>query len=366
MSTHTTASTVLILPGDEHPAALYADAIATHCAGVLPVRVPAGPPDQLRTLAAGASLAVVACTAKPATRFEPLARLRMSCGDIPVLALLPADQPAAANLALSIGADDVLLTAPGYLEQLPLRVRANLRRAAASAVDAARTATLAANLRAAERLNRELAARVDRLEDLAAADPLTSLANRRAFDQQLAQALSAAKRHDLPLTLLMLDIDGLKPCNDALGHAAGDQVLRALADVLRAESRGSDLPARLGGDEFAVLLPHTDPGRAMIVASRILAAFNARVADMQRRLAAASPAIRVVTRGRTRTAQTAAPLPNISIGLADRPKGSTIQPAALLEAADQALYRAKAKGKGRIEPPQSSVQVVTRTSPLAA
>lgn len=362
-----TTSTVLILPGDDHPAALYADAIGTHCSDVRPVRVSASQPETLDSIARDASLAVVSCAGRPSTRFEQLGRLRVIRGDLPVLALLPADQPAAADLALSIGAEDVLLTAPGYLEQLPLRVRANLRRSAASAAETARAAALSADLLRSERLNRELTARLDRLEDLAGTDPLTGLANRRSFDQQFAQTLSAANRHDLPLTLLMLDIDGLKACNDAFGHAAGDGVLRALAEVLKAQSRGSDLPARLGGDEFAVVLPHTDGAQAMIVASRILAAFEARVVEIRNRLAERASAVRVVTRrgGRENPARTAN-LPNLGIGLAERCRGGAVQPTALIEAADAAMYRAKAQGAGRIEPSKPDVRVITRPSPLAA
>ncbi|MBY0261107.1 MAG: diguanylate cyclase, partial [Phycisphaerales bacterium] len=137
--------------------------------------------------------------------------------------------------------------------------------------------------------------------------------------------------------------------------------------VLKAQSRGSDLPARLGGDEFAVVLPHTDGAQAMIVASRILAAFEARVVEIRNRLAERASAVRVVTRrsGRENPARTA-DLPNLGIGLAERCRGGSVQPTALLEAADAALYRAKAQGAGRIEPSKPDVRVITRPSTLAA
>jgi len=90
---------------------------------------------------------------------------------------------------------------------------------------------------------------------LAALDQLTGLYNRRSGEQRLAEEISRAVRHGRPLTLLVLDVDGLKQINDRLGHAAGDLLLRGFADRLQRAIRGSDLAVRIGGDEFMVLLP---------------------------------------------------------------------------------------------------------------
>src|SRR6202050_3228500 len=90
---------------------------------------------------------------------------------------------------------------------------------------------------------------------LAALDQLTGLYNRRSGEQRLAEEISRAVRHARPLTLLVLDVDGLKKINDRLGHAAGDLLLRNFADRLQRAIRGSDLAVRLGGDEFMVILP---------------------------------------------------------------------------------------------------------------
>jgi diguanylate cyclase (GGDEF)-like protein len=90
---------------------------------------------------------------------------------------------------------------------------------------------------------------------LAALDQLTGLYNRRSGEQRLEQEMSRAQRHGRPLTILLLDVDGLKLINDAHGHAAGDLTLRSFADRLQRAIRGSDLGVRLGGDEFMVLLP---------------------------------------------------------------------------------------------------------------
>jgi diguanylate cyclase (GGDEF)-like protein len=90
---------------------------------------------------------------------------------------------------------------------------------------------------------------------LAALDQLTGLYNRRSGEQRLAEEISRAMRHERPLTILLIDLDGLKQINDRLGHAAGDLVLKSFSERLRRAIRGSDLAVRLGGDEFMVLLP---------------------------------------------------------------------------------------------------------------
>jgi diguanylate cyclase (GGDEF)-like protein len=90
---------------------------------------------------------------------------------------------------------------------------------------------------------------------LAALDPLTGLYNRRSGEQRLTEEISRAVRHHRPLTLLLIDLDGLKQTNDQLGHAAGDLVLKLFAERVQKAIRGSDLAVRLGGDEFMALLP---------------------------------------------------------------------------------------------------------------
>jgi diguanylate cyclase (GGDEF)-like protein len=90
---------------------------------------------------------------------------------------------------------------------------------------------------------------------LAALDQLTGLYNRRSGEQRLAEEISRSLRYGRPLTLLMLDLDGLKQTNDKLGHAGGDLLLKTFSERLQRAIRGSDLAVRLGGDEFMVMLP---------------------------------------------------------------------------------------------------------------
>jgi len=111
-----------------------------------------------------------------------------------------------------------------------------------------------------------------KLLNMASTDILTSLKNRRAFDEKLAMLTSLAHRNASPLSLLMIDIDHFKAYNDEYGHLAGDQALRILAGVLAATARQSDVVARYGGEEFVVILPDTDAQGARHLAERFRAA----------------------------------------------------------------------------------------------
>ena len=108
------------------------------------------------------------------------------------------------------------------------------------------------------------------LRDLALTDSLTGLANLRAYEERIEEELLRAQRMGRSLALLLLDVDHLKQMNDTFGHAAGDQLLRAVADVLRGRTRGIDLAARLGGDEFILLLPETDRAGTMVALERLM------------------------------------------------------------------------------------------------
>ena len=90
---------------------------------------------------------------------------------------------------------------------------------------------------------------------LAVLDPLTSLHNRRSGEQRLSEEIARSRRHARPLTVLLLDLDDLKQCNDKFGHDAGDVMLRSFGDRLKRAIRGSDLAVRQGGDEFMLILP---------------------------------------------------------------------------------------------------------------
>ena len=109
------------------------------------------------------------------------------------------------------------------------------------------------------------------LRDQALTDSFTGLANRRAYEERMEEEILRAQRMGRSLALLLLDVDHLKQMNDTFGHAAGDQLLRAVADVLRSRTRGIDLAARLtGGDEFILILPETDRAGATVALERLM------------------------------------------------------------------------------------------------
>jgi diguanylate cyclase (GGDEF)-like protein/PAS domain S-box-containing protein len=175
--------------------------------------------------------------------------------------------------------------------------------------------------------HRELEAQLDALARI---DALTGIANRRAFDEALERAWRGALRSQLPLSLLLLDFDNFKKYNDTYGHQAGDDCLRRGAGAVAGSAkRPADLAARYGGEELAVILPETDGTGAVDVATRILAA----VRDLQIPHEQNPPGGGFVS---------------VSIGIASAmihdPAAVSTQ-AALVDAADQALYRAKSQGR---------------------
>jgi diguanylate cyclase (GGDEF)-like protein/putative nucleotidyltransferase with HDIG domain len=113
------------------------------------------------------------------------------------------------------------------------------------------------------------------LVEQAATDPLTGLANHRAFHERLREELSRAERHGRPLSLALLDVDHFKTINDSLGHERGDAVLAAVSATLRQTARTEDVLARLGGDEFALLMPETAEADALQAVERVRRAIAA-------------------------------------------------------------------------------------------
>src|SRR5215471_1904693 len=172
-----------------------------------------------------------------------------------------------------------------------------------------------------ERYHRELEEANDQLRRLAVTDELTGLRNRRAFEERLVMEFSMARRRKRELAVLLFDVDNFKSINDRYGHAAGDEVLRRLGNILRTTVRLPDLPARYGGEEFVVLLPESGEDSAMGLARRVM-----------QRVAAEEWENEPIT---------------ISMGMAAINE-SLVNGYQLVELADEALYAAKRAGKNRV------------------
>ena len=168
----------------------------------------------------------------------------------------------------------------------------------------------------------------DALRALTLTDGLTGVSNRRAFDETLANEWRRCARAQVPMALIMVDIDCFKTFNDEYGHQAGDECLQQVsAAMLRAAARPQDMVARYGGEEFAVLLPHLDARGAEGVARRLLE--------------------EVEQLGIAHARSTAGPQVTISMGIAGVTPSERHEPGLLVKAADALLYQAKAAGRNR-------------------
>lgn len=183
---------------------------------------------------------------------------------------------------------------------------------------------LQARVRAALRTKRMQ----DLLAEYARIDALTELWNRRVLTDRLTEEWERIRRAGGVLSVIMADLDHFKGVNDSRGHPAGDEVLRRTGRAIVEQCRTSDVPARYGGEEFAVLAPGADVARATKLAERCRKAIEALRVD---------------------AGDDDEPIrPTASFGVAD--SGGRDGPEDILEAADEALYRAKQEGRNRVEP----------------
>jgi diguanylate cyclase (GGDEF)-like protein len=251
-----------------------------------------------------------------------------SASCLPVIMVTARAETDDVMVAFELGASDYV-TKPVNLPVLVARAESQLaRKRADERLQQALGDIAALNFE----LRQECARRAEaeaRALDLAYHDALTGLYNRIGFGEKLAVALKTGQRGSGPLALLCLDLDGFKPVNDTLGHQAGDELLKAVADRLRGCLRDVDCVGRIGGDEFAILLPSMK-GRTDVVA-------------------VAERIIEVVSMPFAVEHQEAKVGCSVGIAFACTPE---IDPSLLFRSADAALYSAKESGRGtwRIAP----------------
>ena len=167
-----------------------------------------------------------------------------------------------------------------------------------------------------------LRAAVIRERELSRVDSLTSLLNARAFYDEAGRILALCRRKGGPVTVAYIDLDNFKAVNDRLGHRAGDDLLRTVADVLRTCIRPSDLSARLGGDEFSILLPEVGPHEAAATLERLRSLLADTVASSAGPVSASIGGVTFIT--------------------------APEDVEAMVQQADSRMYAAKATGKNRV------------------
>jgi diguanylate cyclase (GGDEF)-like protein len=176
-------------------------------------------------------------------------------------------------------------------------------------------------------LHRQIQAKNRLLEEMALTDALTGLPNRRAVEVWASRELSAAARYRFPFWVVMADLDFFKKVNDTYGHNAGDTVLKGFAEILKANTRQSNICARSGGEEFLLVITHDGKEGAKTAVERIRREFESRTFSF----------------GNGTVTVTA------SFGIAGFQEAKLLDWNALLSCADTALYAAKHKGRNRIE-----------------
>ena len=260
-----------------------------------------------------------------ATGLEILEDLRQRCST-PVIMVTGENVTQIAAEAIRKGATDYIVKAGDYLFTIPVVVQKNLIVAKIRRENEQLRTELEKALQDVCDKNALLERSLQKVEELAATDPLTGLYNRRHFAKVLEQLFAEAQRYGKDMSCVMIDLDKYKQLNDSLGHQMGDEILIMAGKVIGANMRRMDVAARYGGDEFVLLLPQASAADAAAVAQRIRQEFKPASAALLKRAEGLS----------------------MSIGIGSISGNHPAHADQLVRLADQALYHSKEAGRDRV------------------
>ena len=244
--------------------------------------------------------------------------------------------------AIRKGATDYVVKFGDYLFTIPLVVEKNLTVAKVKRENELLRVELERALHEVRDKNEQLERSLQRVEEMAATDPLTGLYNRRHFGKVLEQLFAESQRYGQDLSCVMIDLDGFKQINDVYhNHAVGDQILVVASKVIAANLRRADVAARYGGDEFVLLLPHASAEEAAAVVQRVREEYRQASGVILRRNEGAT----------------------MSVGIGSRHGDDPAGAENLVSAADAALYQAKGAGRNRIVLSRHGTHVVFAGAP---
>jgi diguanylate cyclase (GGDEF)-like protein len=245
--------------------------------------------------------------------------------DKPVIVVTGENVRQTAAQAIRTGAYDYIVKAGEYLFTIPLVVEKNIEAWKVKQENKRLHEQQQQAAREISNKNQQLKDSLQKLEQMAATDPLTGLYNRRHFGDVLERYFAESLRYSKDLACIMCDLDGYKKLNDTLGHQFGDKILQVTAKIITWNLRVMDIAARYGGDEFVILLPHASAELAMAVGERIHVQFTMQMKTI------VPPELSLT----------------MSMGIASVQHNKPTHSDLLVAMADEALYEAKHKGKNR-------------------
>jgi diguanylate cyclase (GGDEF)-like protein len=245
--------------------------------------------------------------------------------DKPVIVVTGENVRQTAAQAIRAGAYDYIVKAGEYLFTIPLVVEKNIEAWKVKQENKRLHEQQQQAAREISNKNQQLKDSLQKLEQMAATDPLTGLYNRRHFGEVLERYFAESLRYSKDLACIMCDLDGYKKLNDTLGHQFGDKILQVTAKIITWNLRVMDVAARYGGDEFVILLPHASAELATNVGERIHLQFTMQMKGI------VPPELSLT----------------MSMGIASVQHNKPTHSDLLVALADEALYEAKHKGKNR-------------------